>query len=92
MLECLQIYLNSVKKARSNEDSFRIDTQQCAMQLEELCKEYLKEYDDVLTFECDPKYIDSMILLLSDKDLTLRYDISQVSNTLYKIALKDLEL
>ncbi len=91
-LECLQILKSNMRKARENNDDLRIDMQQCKLQLEELCKKYLVKYTDILTYQCEPQYVDSMVLLLSDKDLTSRYDMIQISDTLYKIALKDLEL
>ena len=58
--------------------------------IEDICKTYLLDFDDVLTFEALPGALDNTLAVIEEPDLVSKYDFVQVSQTLFQARLKDL--
>lgn len=58
--------------------------------IETMAETYLTEYDAVLTFEVLPNCIDNVLIVIGEESLQSRYDIAQMSESLFQMRLKDL--
>jgi len=57
-----------------------------------ICETYLKEAGQVLSFEVDKKDLSYVIQAIDDESLTSMYDIVQVSETMFNVSLKEIQL
>lgn len=60
--------------------------------IETLCDEHLKDSSDTLIIEALPSAIDSVISILDSPKFLESYECSQISETLFSIKMKDLEI
>lgn len=57
-----------------------------------LCEEYLEEAGQVFTFEVAEKDLSNTIAVLDEEPLRSMYDIIQVSESLFEVRLKELDI
>ena len=60
--------------------------------IESMCQVYLVDFDDTLTFEALPEALDSTLAVIEEPSLTSKYDFTQISETLFQVRLKDLNM
>lgn len=70
----------------------RFDYSKVRSTIEDACNKYLKDSSDVLTFEALPSAIDSTLLVLQSQAFKESYEFEQVSETLFKVRMKDIDL
>jgi len=57
-----------------------------------LCEEYLEEAGDVFTFEVLPKDLSYAVMVIHEEPLKSQYDINQISKTMFRASMKEVEL
>ena len=60
--------------------------------IEELCNKYLMNTEDILRFEALPSTIDDTVAILESDYFKERYEFSQVSETLFDVRLRELNI
>lgn len=72
--------------------SQRLEKNKVRASIEAMCQEYLKDYNDVLTFEALPNAIDATLEVIEEPALADKYDFFQYSETLFQVKLKEFDL
>ena len=60
--------------------------------IEKQCDKYLKNNQDIFEFEALPEVLDNAIVVLSDFNFQEKYEFEQISNTVFRIKLRDFNL
>lgn len=60
--------------------------------IENICKEYLVDFDDVLTFEALPNALDNTLAVITEPELNAKYEFYQESETIFCVRLRELDL
>lgn len=60
--------------------------------ISDLCEEHLLEAGYVLTFEVLPEELPYAVVVIEEEPLKSKYEISQVSKTLFKAMLREVEI
>lgn len=60
--------------------------------IENICKEYLVDFDDVLTFEALPNALDNTLAVITESELNAKYEFYQESETIFCVRLRELDL
>lgn len=60
--------------------------------IENICKEYLVDFDDVLTFEALPNALDNTIAVITEKELNSKYEFIQEDETIFSVRLRELDI
>lgn len=81
---------NKAKKDTSSTE--RLARNKVRASIEAMCEDKLKDSDDILTFEALPSVINDVVSVLEEPVLAEKYEFMQVSETLFKIKLKDLDI
>ena len=70
-----------VKKDKSSSE--RLQKNRVRVAIENMCQEYLTDFNDVLFFEALPKALDDTIAVIEEPKLTTRYEFTQESDTVF---------
>lgn len=57
-----------------------------------MCEEHLKNIGDIFTFEVLPKDLPYAVIVISEEPLKSKYDINQISKTMFQAMLKVVEI
>lgn len=60
--------------------------------IENICKEFLLDFDDVLTFEALPNALDNTLAVITEPELNAKYEFYQESETIFCVRLRELDL
>lgn len=60
--------------------------------IESMCKEYLLDYDDVLTFEALPNALDNTLAVITEPALTSKYEFGQLDQTIFCVSLREIDI
>ena len=81
---------NLSKKDTSSTE--RLERNRVRASIESMCEDRLKDSNDILTFEALPSAINDVVCVLEEPVLAEKYEFVQVSETLFKIKLKELDI
>lgn len=81
---------NMTKK--DNSSSERLERNRVRATIESICEDRLKDSGDILTFEALPNAINDVISVLEEPVLAEKYEFVQVSETLFQIRMKELDI
>lgn len=81
---------NLSKKDTSSTE--RLERNRVRASIESMCEDRLKDSNDILTFEALPSAINDVVSVLEEPVLAEKYEFVQVSETLFKIKLKELDI
>lgn len=74
------------------QQSQRIEKNKVRSAIMEMCQEYLRNPDDILTFEALPNALDATIEVITEPLLLDRYDFQQYSETLFMVKLREFDI
>lgn len=77
---------------KDNSSSERLERNKVRATIEAMCEDRLKDSSDIFTFEALPNAINDVISVLEEPVLAEKYEFVQVSETLFKIKLKELDI
>lgn len=77
---------------KDNSSSERLERNRVRATIETMCEDRLKDSSDILTFEALPSAINDVISVLEEPVLQEKYDFVQISETLFSIRLKELDI
>jgi hypothetical protein len=83
------------KYSKSGEKSATLEQmsrQRVKNTISNLCKKYLQEAGQVFTFEVTRKDLPYAIIAIDEEPLKSMYNIQQISETIFQVSLKELEL
>ena len=60
--------------------------------IENMCKEYLVDFEDILRFEVLPNALDNTLALVSEPELNSKYEFFQESETIFQVRLRELDI
>lgn len=60
--------------------------------ISDLCQENLKEVGSIFTFEVLPKDLSYAIMVIDEEPIKSKYDIVQVSKTLFQAMLREVDI
>lgn len=60
--------------------------------IENMCKEYLVDFEDILRFEVLPNAIDNTLALVTEPELNSKYEFFQESETIFQVRLRELDI
>lgn len=86
---------NELVKKLSKKDNTpveRLELSKVRSTLEEQCEKYLVDTDDIYQFEALPSAINFIIEILDMPSFTEKYEYAQVSETVFEVRLKSLDL
>lgn len=92
------VYLKSLKSfielnLKKDKTSFeRLELNKVKSTIESLCDQYLENPNDILTFEALPSAIEYVVELFTSGVLSEKYEYDQITDTLFRIKLRELEL
>lgn len=84
--------LKETLSKKDTSSSERLERNKVRATIEKICEERLKESSDILTFEALPSAINDVISVLEEPVLAEKYEFAQVSETLFQIKMKDLDI
>ena len=90
-MKIFQVLKETMTK-KDTSSSERLERNKARAFIERMCEERLKESSDILTFEALPSAINDVISVLEEPVLAEKYDFIQVSETLFQIKMKDLDI
>ncbi|MBO5424761.1 MAG: hypothetical protein J6A25_04535 [Lachnospiraceae bacterium] len=70
----------------------RLDYNRVRVTIEEQCNKYLKNSEDIFQFEALPSAIDATLACLESKQFLEKYEFSQVSETLFIVRMRELDI
>lgn len=79
-------------KSHNSETQELMNKQRVKNSILSVCDEFLEDADDVLTFEAVGKDIQYAIAVIVEEPIKSKYNISQISDTLFVAQLKEVEL
>lgn len=92
MGEITEYLKEKYSKSRNNETQELMNKQRVKNTILSVCDKYLIDADDELTFEVEGKDIQYAVVVIVEEPIISKYDIAQISNTLFVAKLKELEL
>lgn len=90
-MEVFEILKDSMAK-KDNSSSERLERNRVRATIESMCESRLTDSSDILTFEALPNAINDVISVLEEPVLSEKYEFVQVSETLFKIKLRELDI
>ena len=72
--------------------SERLEKNRVRVAIEGACSEFLTDFNSVLTFEALPNALDGTLAVIEEPSLTAKYDFYQVSETIFQVRLKEINL
>lgn len=81
---------NMVKKDTSSSE--RLERNRVRASIEAMCEDRLKDSSDILTFEALPSAINDVISVLEEPVLAEKYEFAQISETLFQIKMRELDV
>lgn len=60
--------------------------------LEKICADNLKDVDDTFTFEVHPRNLQYVVSVIEEEPIKSKYEIVQISPTLFSVRLLEVEL
>ena len=84
--------IKALTKKNDTVNKDRLNTSLVRKAIEEQCNIYLKNNQDILEFEALPNALDETVNVLSDYSFQERYEFEQVSNSVFRIKLRDINL
>jgi predicted nuclease of restriction endonuclease-like RecB superfamily len=79
-------------RSRNTETQSRINKQQVKASILNLCDEYIKDNGDILTFESTAFELPYVVEAITEEPLKSKYNISQISETLFQARAIEFEL
>lgn len=79
-------------KSHNNETQELISKQRVKSTILSVCDTYLKEANDVVTFEVIGKDIQYVAIVVVEEPLKSKYEINQISDSLFTAKLREFEL
>lgn len=77
---------------KDNSSAERLKRNKIKASLESMCEDRLKDSDDILTFEALPNTLNDVLAILDDEDFVEKYECVQVSESLFKIKMREIDL
>ena len=79
-------------KTKDNTSVEHLESNEYRNNLETLCDRYLVDDDTILEFECSEKALPYVVVILEEPNFLKRYEFQQVSDSLFQIRLRSLDL
>lgn len=90
-LKTLALFLEKFRK-KDDDSKRRLDKNRTRSFLDELGTSYLMDFDDTLTIEVSKKALDSIIEIVENGELASKYEIYQISETMFQMRLAEINL
>lgn len=84
--------LLSEMKRKDNTPMERLEYNRVRAKIEEQCEQYLKDSDDIYTFEALSSNIDATLACLESVQFSEKYEFSQINETCFMVRLKELDI
>lgn len=85
-------YFLSVSKKKTVYSEDQMEKTLVKNTISNLCEEYLDNVGDVFTFEVPPKDLSYAVIVIQEEPLKSKYDINQVSKTVFQASLRVVEI
>lgn len=79
-------------KPKNAEVQDKMNKQRVKTTILALCEKYIHEAGEVLTFECGAKELQYVVEVVNEEPLKSKYNIFQISETLFEVSLVEIEL
>lgn len=90
-MKFFKVLRNKLSK-NENINREQLEKSRVRVAIESLCEQYLVNFDDVLTFEVLPRALDNTLELIEEQALTNKYEFEQISETLFRVRLKEINI
>lgn len=90
-MEALPILFSMFFKKKKNNNAL-LEKNKVRSTIENMCKEYLVDFDDVLTFEALPTALDNTLAVITEPELNEKYEFYQEDETIFCARLRELDV
>lgn len=90
-MKVLDVLKDNMSK-KDNSSTERLERNKVRASIESMCEDRLKDSDDILTFEALPSAINDVISVLEEPVIAEKYEFAQISETLFQIKLRELDI
>ena len=90
-LESLKVIRAGFTKKSKKSDTL-LEKNRIRSAIENMCKEYLVDFEDILRFEVLPNALDNTLALVSEPELNSKYEFFQESETIFQVRLRELDI
>lgn len=90
-LESLKVIKAGFTKKSKKSDTL-LEKNRIRSAIENMCKEYLVDFEDILRFEVLPNALDNTLALVSEPELNSKYEFFQESETIFQVRLRELDI
>lgn len=90
-LESLKVIKAGFTKKSKKSDTL-LEKNRIRSAIENMCKEYLIDFEDILRFEVLPNALDNTLALVSEPELNSKYEFFQESETIFQVRLRELDI
>ena len=87
--------INALIETAKKKDSTpmeRLEYNRVRATIEEQCEKYLKNSDDIYTFEALPSAIDATLACLEGQQFLEKYEFIQLNETCFSVRLRELDI
>lgn len=92
MGEFTEAFKKKYARQRNSEIADKIAKQRVKVSILNLCDTYIKQYGDVLVFECTKNDLQYVVVAVNEDPLKSKYFIQQLSETLFSARFVELDL
>lgn len=92
MGELLDYFKEKYSSSDKNKSKALMEKQRVRTAIEGICEKYLKDADDTLTFEVSSKDLPYAVMVISEDPLISKYEIYQISESMFSAYLKTLDI
>lgn len=90
-MKIVNAFLESLKK-NDTVTMERLDYSNVRSTIEDICEQYLKDSDDILTFEALPAVMDSTLAVLESDAFLEKYEFQQTTASCFMVRMRELGL
>jgi len=90
-MKTTHILLDKIR-SKENKSVERLEKNKVRLEIEQMCEDYLKSANDILTFEALPNILDNVLVVIEETELASKYDFEQESETIFRVKLKEFDI
>lgn len=80
------------KKREATLSTEKFEINRVRATIEKYCEKYLKDSDDIFTFEALPSALDATIDVVESRSFQEKYEFEQVSETCFRVRQRELDI
>ena len=84
--------LADAKKKEATLSTEKFETSRVRATIEKYCEQYLKDSEDLFTFEALPSAIDATLDVVESRSFQEKYEFAQISETCFMVRQRELDI